>query len=279
MSLLKAVGLLGFDLKDEKDFDEAKFKEYVDKTYITRDAALKDDEIHKSYTGRILQPVTRQLKKLYDLKDDEVKDKTFDELLTLSKAKTDAAVKALEEKIGKTDDQKVLALTTEIEKEKMRAADLEKALQTKEQEYTGKIGELTTGLKTLKLTQKVNEVKGKVQFIDEFKTDEIKRAGFDAIINQKYAVDLDDKEELVVTSKADGKPVMNPKKSGHFATLLDVLENEAEAAKLLKKNNAPDSTTFKTRIKTGDNVDGKVVDMARVHPNAIKNAERLRNQQ
>lgn len=257
--------IVGLKIDKEEDFKVEDFKSHLDEKYILIENAPKDEKIKGQVVGKILGSLGTNAAQTFGLKSAEVDGKRLEEVFELVKNRHADEVKALKEAAGKPDKQ-LEAIQKELEKEKLRALDLEKANTDWESKFNTEIGTRDQKLKSVKLEQKVNAIKSKVNFVDEFATDDLKREGFEAIIAKNYKVDLDEKDELIVTN-ADGSPVKHPKKSGHFANFQDVLEMVAEEKKLLKKNNA-EPATRKVFVKSGE--DGQNVDMNRVHPNARK---------
>lgn len=273
MSLKELAEVLGYDIKDEATFKIEDFKTHVDKTYVNRESALNDEGILSAARGRLLAPIQRQVTKAYGLTKEETENKPLNELLDIVKGKTDAQIKDLTEKAGKGDDAKVIEWKNKYDTEVIRANDLEKSLGLKETEWNGKNSELLGTIKNGKLNSLTAKAKEGIVFIDDFKTNKLLQTGFETELANKYKVDLDDKGELIVLDAKEGKPIINPKKSGHFLTYGEVVAIEAEAANLIKKNNAnPEKKVIKRVLGDGN----EKVPTGNVHPNAI-NREKMLN--
>ncbi len=270
MSLKKAAEILGYDLKDEADFNADSFKEYVDQHFITREAALKDEEIQSKITGKVLGSITTKVAQTFGLKNSEYQGKKVEEVVALGYEKINGEMAKLKESAGKGDDERVKKLTAELETKQQALEDLEKNLEAERTGRQTDVGNLTTALKQVKLQTKVKEIKSAIPFVDEYHGDEIKQAGFDAIINNNYKVDLDENDNVVVYDKA-GKPVKHPTVSSKYAGLDDVLKMEAEKRGLLKKNKVPVTRTLE--IQSGEGT--RKVDVAKIHPKALKHEQKL----
>lgn len=272
MSLKELAEVLGYEVKDEKDFKIEDFKTHVDKTYVTRENVLKDDDVRSKIESKVYGEVYRKVAKIFDLTSDEIKDKKIDDILVTAKGKVDVKLTELTEKVGKNTDERIAAAEREREKEKQRADDLQLGLTTKEGEWTEKEKAYNGRVRGLTLGHKFEKAKEKVLFIDDFAKNEIVRTGFETVLNNKYGFDIDEKGEVAITTKADGKQVFNPKKSGQPITLEELLTLEADNAKLLKKNNTPSDKTPVRKVAPDANEKPPV---NKVHPNAVRHAEEL----
>lgn len=273
MSLIKVAKMVGLDLSDEKDFDEAKFKEHLDKTYVSRELAASDDEIKTKISQSIFDGVTASTRKALGLSSSEVKGKTFEEILEAGKTKFEAERKTWEEKSKHTSDDRVTKLEKELETERQWKTEQQEQFEAFKQTTEKEKAELFGQVKSVKLNHKLKEIKGSIPFTDDFLKSSVAMRGFDAILSDKYAFDLDENEEPIVTDKA-GKPIKHPTNSQR-ATVADVFKMEAEANKFLKKNNASEKTGKKFSWQEAGNNGGQgnQEQPSRVHPNARKREE------
>lgn len=271
MSLLKVAEITGYDLKDEKDFDEAKFKAFLDEKYILKDNVDKDKELTEKITGKTFGIMYANVAKSFGIKPSEINGKPYEEVFSLIKAKHEAQINEVKTAAANTPDERVVKLQTELENERTAKTDLEKALEETKANSEKALLEKDGQLKAVKLNTILEKEYGNINFIDEYHKEPLKKVGFTALINQKYKFGLDENDKPIATD-SEGKPVKHPKKTGHFAEISDILIMEAEANGLLKKNNA-ETAVRKVGIKIGGET--KEADMKKVHPNARKHEMKL----
>lgn len=266
MSLKAAVEIFGYNLEDEKNFNLDDFKKHVDTQYVLKDNVLQDEEVRKKITGNIFGKINTKAAQTFGLKSSEVKEKTIEEIMELAKINYEKQLEEAKASAGSTDDEIVKKLEKELTTYKTKAEQLESGLTEWEQKYNNDITSLKGNLKQTKLQHKLNEIKSGIQFVDDFNTNQITKAGFETLINTKYKVDFDEEKEEIVVTDATGKPVKHPTKTGHFASYADILTMEAEANKLLKKNNGGNvvKKTVEFQQPTAQ------VPVRKIHPNAIK---------
>lgn len=241
---LKEIGeIVGYQVEADDKFDKEEFVSHLNKSFVSRENVFKDDEIKGQITGKVLGSITTEAARIFSLKSSEIKDKKLEEVLQLGKSKYETELQAAKELAGKGNEDVVKEYTTKIGALEKALQDNQAAWESEKGTYTSQIDQLNGTVKSVKLGVKRNEAFKGVSFVDEYTTDELKRAGFESIINNTYDLDLDENEELVVKSKKDGAPVLSKKNAGKYAPFSEVLTMEAEAKGLLKKNNAPKEIT------------------------------------
>lgn len=266
MNLKAATEIFGYNVEDEKNFNLEDFKKHVDTQYVLRDNALQDEDLKKKITGTIFGKINTKAAQIFGLKSSEVKEKTLEEIMETAKANYTNLINEAKSGQGSTDDERVAKLEKELNTYKSKAEQLESGLTEWEQKYNNDTASLKGSLKQTKLQHKLNEIKSGIQFVDDFNTNPITKAGFETLINTKYKVDFDEEKDEVVVTDAGGKPVKHPTKTGHFASYADILAMEAEANKLLKKNNG--GTVVKKTVEFQQPTQQATV--RKIHPNAIK---------
>lgn len=245
------------------------FEEHVQKTFVARKLAASDPDIVKSVTGNRFGAFStlqkRQFKELgIELNDDEIKDKKEEEIFQLGAQKIKEKLTALEEASKGSSDEKVKGYVTKAQEleqkwkeENLLRTNLAKQMEEKEAEWGNKF-------KTIKLDTKLSEIKKRVPFSDEAAKDEIKLAGFDFVLGQKYAFDIDENDEPVVKDKKTGERIRNEKNTD-FETVENILLREAKAANMLKLNNSTgganaQQTQFQSRQTTNNGSGNKIAE-------------------
>jgi hypothetical protein len=269
MSLKSIAETVGFNLEDESKFDLNEFKTHLDTNYILRDNVLKDEDLKKKVTGNIFGKLNTKAAQTFGLTSGEVKEKSMEEIFEAVKSKYEAQIAEAKSAAGGSDDERVKALEKKLKAKEDEYEQVKGGLTEWETKYNTDTTELKTKAKNTQLNYKLNEAFSKVGFIDEYNTDEIRQAGFKAVVNAKYKIDLDEESGNIIVTDKDGKHIKHPTKTGAFADFKTVLEIEAEAAKLLKKNNGKgDAPVRKTQIVEQT----PQTPVRKIHPNAVKAA-------
>ena len=223
-------------------------KEMLTSTFIKKSEAVKDEEIRKQVSGSLLGKldtfVNQKAKELNVEFDEQIKSGKLEDKLNFLTSKTSETINTYKGQIDAGIDDKF--------KEKLEA------------EYKGKLEKLQTDLdyKSELLDKSVNEL---TTFKTEFQTkernriigdaynqakstlklspevDELKVKGFESVFREKYIVDLDDNNSVIVLDAQSKKPVANPSKMNETLGLGDILQIEAEKNGLLQKNPAANS--------------------------------------
>lgn len=263
-----------------KDIDETKstaeeIKAALDEKFVSREYAPKDEKIQKAIFGKRIGEVRTKIKQLGEFDAKELDDVELVPMIEKLDEKYKAQINALKESGTAGKDKRV--------------ADLEKLLEDKEKslkaykegldEKEAKINEITTSytenLKSYKTNHKLDEIKSKLPFVEDYSKKEVLRTGFESIVKTKFKFNLNEKDELEVFT-ADGNPIKHPKKTGEFLKPDELLFQVAEEQGLIKKNNAPDKNKpvliipgFNDKEVNGNNGQGK----SKVHPKARVKAE------
>lgn len=228
--------VLGLDGTDPNSLTIDTVKETIGKKFISRDVAHEDTEVNKKAVGRRMGAVTTKISQLFGIPHSQLEGKDVETILSEIQTSHTKAVEELSKKATEGNDKKVTDLMRELE-------DKNKSLQA----YETQNKELRDSLKlektesekkirTFLLNSKLTEAKSGISFVDDIT--EVQKTGFDALLNTKYRFDLDDKMEKLVVKDHEGNPIKSKANPGSFADPQEILSLEAEANKLLKKNNA-----------------------------------------
>jgi hypothetical protein len=271
MEVTDILSTLG--LENVKDIDG--FKKAVNEKFITKSQAADDDDIKSKITGKVTGAATTLIKREFELSNDEIKDKKWEDILLLGVQKLKDKNKELETLATSGNDDKLKDITTKFEKKSKEADDFKALLESTKQTLTQKETEWNGTLKNIK-TSTVFE-KGKEKVMPKLKSDlsEAEKFYFESKVKEKFSIDFDDKDEVLVIGK-DGKRLANPNKVGAFLSLEEAMELEAESLGLVKKNNG--SGIDPTKIFTKPEQQVQVQTGRTIHPNALKHAEQLKAQ-
>jgi molybdopterin converting factor small subunit len=248
------------------------FTNAVRAKYLTKDQALNDKDIVSKVSGKFFGPLNTKLKQIGGLTHSEIEGKKIEEIIDMIGEKFTGEITSLKEASTKGNDEKLTALTEELEKHKKTAnkykTDLD-ALSTTYQEAQNK---WTGELKNYKIQTLLNQERSKVPFVDTVKPIEVE--GYNSVISKKYKFDLDEKDNLVVYNES-GEPIQNPKKVGSYFSPVDVLTQEAASNGILKQNNASTTQEKKTFTvtstqKTQPDNGRKLNSAAADHANVLK---------
>ena len=237
---LEVVKFIGIDAENVDEF-KGKFAEnWINKSRV-EDYARNDEKISKAIIGDLVGKFGDQVTKAanaFGIDTEELKgiDKQQERL---------AKVIELADKKIKTETE---TLKSQI------SGDATKATKEWEEKYTKlekKFNETTGLLETTKKSfetfqaevsgkEKQNKIKtywdenfGKLKFSQT--VDELKKEGFIAKFNSKYSIDLDEKGEPFVMDNTTKKRIQSKQNAGNFASAHELLEEEANAFKLLDK--------------------------------------------
>jgi hypothetical protein len=261
------------DLKDIKDIDG--FKKAVNEKFISKSQALDDDEIKGKITGKVTGALTTLAKREFDLSNDEIKDKKWEEIIVQGAAKQKAKIKELEDLSASGNDEKVKDLTAKLEKASKKADEYKGLLDTTTQTLAQKETEFNGKIKEFKVSSRFEKAKETVS--QKLKSDLslAEKLGFDSKLKD-IVVDFDDKDEVLVLGK-DGKRLTNPNKVGAFLSLEEAIELQASELNLIKKNNGATVDLKSLHTPKTETVQPQT-NGRQVHPSALKHAEVSKSQ-
>lgn len=276
LEITDVLASLGIDKKPE-EITADEFKSVVGEKYVLKESVLKDESIKKQITGKVLGTISTNLAKELGLTSGEIKDKTVEEIVGAYKQKVAGQITKLEEEGKKGNDKKIEDLLKKQGEFEAAIKLKDDGLKEWENKYNTDIASERNSVKKFKLDSLVGKLKTDLapKFSDEYTKDELKRAGFDAHMNNTYDFDVDENDKLVIKLK-DGSLVKSKKVIGNTATAEEVFEMEMEAKGVLKKNNATNTKVITTFAQP--NNEGGGTGKSKIHPNALKNQARLSEQ-
>lgn len=264
---------IGFKADDLTKVEVADVKTFMDEKFVSREHAPKDEKIKNAVFGKTIGSIKTKIKQLGEFEEKDVEGQDIEPLLTKLHEKWNNEIKVAKEAAKGGTDKQVLDLQKLIEDKDKSIKAFKDGLKEKEE----KIVELTTtytdGLKNYKTSHKLDELKAKIPFVEDYSKKEVLRTGFEALLKSKAKFTLNDKDELEVFS-ADGNPIKHPKKTGEFLKPDEFLLQLAEEQGLIKKNNGQTKTPIFIPGFTEENQsrnNGK----SKVHPKAARAAERV----
>jgi hypothetical protein len=275
MEFKEIAEILGIDSEKVKTIDEFKQNFESEFVRISQIPERKDvvEKVVNPIVGRRLGTLETEFKKTakeygIDLTADEYKGKPVEEigriLLNKSAEKFGETVKELEDKLKAGGDEKVQKYQKELEDWKKKYSETQSLLDNTSSRYKELEQSKNTEIKQFKLNQLKSDVYKSVDFKDGMT--ELEKAGFEAILNSKYALDYDEAEGLIVKDK-NGNRITSEKVVGKFKSYQDVLKDEAIAQNLFKLN----TSGGKPVVKTIFNQQPQTQDYftKKVHPRAL----------
>jgi hypothetical protein len=243
------------EILESEDLEQA--KQILTSTFIKKSEAAKDEDVRKQVSGSLLGKldtfVNQQAKQLNVEFDEGVKSGKLEDKLSFLTTKVSENLETYKSQIDKgvgDDFKKKLELEYQAKIEKLNLD-----LQTKTEMLDNTVQKLTsieTEYKTKErnriITDAFTKAKSEIQFSPE--ADNLKLKGFEATFNEKYKVDLDENNSVIVLDSSTNKPIQNPNKMNDFLGLSDVLKKEAEENNLLQKAAAAGSKVAATTYKS-----------------------------
>lgn len=252
----------GVELKDVLEFigvegkDLAEIKTNFDGRFVTRENAVKDEDIRTKIHGQMFGGVNTAIKRTFrdglgvELDKEEIEGKKYEEILSLAASKVKDAHEA---KVATLSDQvKASPKADEIEAE--WSAKYEKVLGEKtnfesllndtKTEFETFRTNIETEKKSSAINGKIESLVGGLDWSDN--TDKYTQTGFLTEMSKNYTLDLSDSGELQI--KKDGDLIPDTSKHGDFMKPEDIYKTAANEAKLLKAPNAKTSTFVETKV-------------------------------
>lgn len=242
IELKEVLAFTGIEAESIEDF-----KTNFEKTFLKKDAALKDKEFMNSVVGKRLHGVANKLKNKVtkygvEIPDKDVSEKPLEDLIEFAfDAYNDAhqgTVNELQEKLKKNSGEQNLELTEKLKK----TEETNLALKAENKK-------LGTDLNEVKI-KSAEELKGvRIQTIREQAMGKIPRrsdieqkqyglmlTGFENTIDSKFKIDLDENNQPFIADKKTGERFRDPAKAGEFLGIEDVLKKEAAELGISPKN-------------------------------------------
>lgn len=275
---------LGTEVKDIEGFKKTFNEKFIPKSHIMEDEGVKKAIGEK--TGKTMGAITTAFKRDFGLSSEDVEGKKWEDILALGLSKKKAEIDELKTTLGSGNDEKVTTLTSKLEKKDKDFNELKdlldkttQAVNTKDQELTKSKDEFNGQIKAFKINTIIDKTKEKVY--QKFKGDisDAEKFYFESKFAENFNLDFDDKENIVVFNKSDGKRIQNPNKVGSFLDLEEAMLSQGATLNLAKKNNGAgvDLTKLFNKDQSngggGGNGNGNPATGRKLHPNASKAAE------
>jgi hypothetical protein len=229
---IELIKFMGIDPETTETIDAA--KDLFGNDFIRKSEAIKDETIITKVIGTrmgsLQTDAVRNFKELgVDFEPEEIKGKKLEEILKIGSSK----VKNKFEEIKSTSgggDEAVKAWEKKYESQKKKLEETTGLVTSLQKQYE----ELDLNVKTEKRNSKINEYKKEA--IKEVKLrsdlDQLTLVGFNAHLNSKYKIELDEEEKPFVVDLATNARIQSKKKAG-FADFGELFEMEAAANKLI----------------------------------------------
>jgi len=278
MEVNDLLKIIEFNIPDGKELKDITVEEVQDDfrtKYIGKNIAHEVDDIRNKILGKEWGTFETAFKRLakeleIDVKDLGGKKEDIDKLTEALKIK----VSAIKESAGKTKDQKLIELETEIEKYKSDYKTVLSQNETLQTELNTGKSEFESFKTNLNLNQKIEEARSKLAFSE--KADKYVKKGFYDEFAEKYKVELsadnDSEDGLRITDKSGNRVSAGSK----FMKLEDILNKELKEAGYLKLNNTDPDPNKKFKINGGEGEPkpvNKISDAAAAHAQALNAAK------
>jgi hypothetical protein len=229
---IELIKFMGIDPETTETIDAA--KDLFGNDFIRKSEAIKDEAIISKVVGSRLGSLQTEAIREYkgigvEFEPEEIKGKKLEEILKIGSAK----VKNKFEEIKTTSgggDEAVKAWEKKYESQKKKLEETTGLVTSLQKQYE----ELDLNVKTEKRNSKINEYKKEA--IKEIKLrsdlDQLTLVGFNAHLNSKYKIELDEEEKPFVVDLATNARIQSKKKAG-FADFGELFEMEAAANKLI----------------------------------------------
>ena len=242
MEFKEVAEYLGFKTDEIKTIED--FKTSFDKEFVKNSNINEDHESVKKILGKTFGTLENEVKKIakgYELEVDfdseDLKGKKVTDKLKFVFGEYDkkqgSIIEDLKVKAGQGNDEKVKEWEEKYTKAIGKAKDYESLLKTTKSDFEVYQQNSQKEVKNIKLdifkTQALSNVKFKSDIND------IEKEGYLALVQKNYNIDLDENGKAVVFDK-ENKRIPNPKVTGTWLELQEVLQNEAIKNKLYQLN-------------------------------------------
>lgn len=242
VELKEVVEYFGYKVEDIKDLNDLKTK--FDSDFVRASNITEDFEPVKKIVGKIYGTLENEIKKVakthdldVDFDSEDIKSKKVTEKLKFAFSKYDeknkSVLEELKTKAGQGNDEKVKEWEGKYEKLKNKYSDTEGLLKKTTEDFEGFKQTKDKEIKGVKLDIHKKDIYAKAKFLPE--ANEYTKKGFLNDFEQKYVLDLDENEKPVIMDKK-GQRIPNPKVTGTFYEVSDLLQEEMINAKLYALN-------------------------------------------
>lgn len=234
---MKPEELLNYMGIEASDLDT--FKAQFDAQFLKRERAKSDPEISKTIAGEVTKSIAKLVKKSakdFDIElQGEDAEKPVGDMVQLILAKQSEVFNnkftELEKKVT-APSEALKDLESKLAKAQERADAEARAKAELAQKFEAKDKEVSEFKRGFKLNTVKDNIFKSLPFSDT--ANDIMRKGFNALVSEKYIIDLDDKDEPYIADAATKNRIPDPSKHGSFLTPEAVLKAELEAQKLAK---------------------------------------------
>ena len=236
------IAFLGFKEEEVPTLDALKAK--FEPEFIRTSAINAELEPVKKLIGEVYGSVNTDFQKIAkaneiniedieEWKNAKVKDKLKILTTEISKKK-DSIIEDLTKKASLNNDEKLNEITTLLEKEKQKRKEIDGLLKQVSTDFDAYKVTATDQLKNIKSNTLKNGALSTVKWKDGIT--ELEQEGYNSIINKKYKFELDETGTKLEAKDSEGKQIPNPKVTGTFKTVEEVLVEEAVKLNLYKLN-------------------------------------------
>ena len=236
------IAFLGFKEEEVPTLDALKAK--FEPEFIRTSAINAELEPVKKLIGEVYGSVNTDFQKIAkaneiniedieEWKNAKVKDKLKILTTEISKKK-DSIIEDLTKKASLNNDEKLNEITTLLEKEKLKRKEIDGLLKQVSTDFDAYKVTATDQLKNIKSNTLKNGALSTVKWKDGIT--ELEQEGYNSIINKKYKFELDETGTKLEAKDAEGKQIPNPKVTGTFKSVEEVLVEEAVKLNLYKLN-------------------------------------------
>ena len=243
MELKDLMAYLGADSEKVKTLED--FKAFFEPEFVRAKNLTEESEFIKPILGKMLGTLENEVKKIAktggleseidsdDFKNQKMLRDKFAFVVNKLNEKSTAQIKEWETKASQGNDEKVKEYEKKLNSTEQKKKDLEILLNQTVGEFNNFKEQSTSQLKSFKLNIVKKDAFSKLPLKSDVKPIELK--GFEATINEKYKLDIDDEDSVIVTD-AKGAKIPNPKVNGTFMTLDEILQAESVAAGIYQLN-------------------------------------------
>ena len=237
----EVLGYLGIENAESLDDFRSKFEP----VYIKKEKAADDKEIVNSIVVKSVGKVAAltqsalvsELKAMnVELTKDELKDMPIEKAVEYGLKKVNdfytGKLTELQKGAG-SGDEKVKEWETKFTKLQSKYDQTNGLLEETKHKFEAAEQSWLSKEKGIKLSSKVGDALKGIKW--KTGATEIEKKGFLAVVNEKYKIDLDEKDELFI-SDSKGERIKHPKKNGEFKSINEVLEEEGKAANIWEGN-------------------------------------------
>lgn len=233
---IELLQFIGIDPEKTETIDAAKDKFGTD--FILKSEAIKDDKIIGAVVGSRMGALETETKRTFkeigvEFEGEEIKGKKLEEILKIGASKVKEQFETLKKTSGGGDEA-----SKEWEKkynaQLKKLNDTQTLAQSLQEQYSTLENTYKTEKKQAKLTEYKKSQIANVKLRSDL--DQLRLEGFNAILEKKYAIDFDEKDEPFVIDKTTNSRIQSKKNAGKFADFGEVFELEAAANKLISES-------------------------------------------